>query len=115
MIKIKEKQAYTIKQVKDWLYSNNSALMAGILLLYNNQEEDEKQANKSLYHNNKGFNRNDTAKLTEYAHKITKMGGLYTNELIDARRRMVKYSKQICAILNEKAYKENGNQLEWQL
>lgn len=110
-IKIVEERGYSSEDMKKILLENNSALMKAILIMYDIQVK--KKGNKRS--NNVGFNRYDVPSLTNYALKIKRHNGLYTNDLNDARNRMLKYSKQLANIINNKKDKEEGVQLKWKI
>lgn len=109
--KVKEKLTYENEQIKNWLLTNNSALMKAIIIINEYQLPEEQSAKTSLHNNNLGFNKYDAPILMFYADKIKRYKGLYKSEIDEARRRMLKYSKQLTNILNEKDFKENGRQM----
>lgn len=82
---------------------STSFLEKCIVVLYSQQEADEKAMLETNTDNGKGFNKSDANKLTRYAKKlIAKKDSDYhldEREFNDASERMQKYSKQLAKLM----------------
>ena len=93
---------WTKEQIKDKIKTNQAWLERAIVALFDKQTRDE-QATEDTHVNNKiGLNKPDAHKMSYYAKWI--MAGKHLNGrfLEDARNRVLKYSKQLTKMANNK-------------
>lgn len=97
--------------VKKWILNSDKAVKRAAIVLYNQQDGEEKAYGTAVKVNDRGFNRFDAPFLMMFAEKCLCNCELTANEIIEARHKLIKYSKQIANITNAK----NPVQLEWDL
>lgn len=73
-----------------------------IIALYKRQESDEHATASMIHKNSIGFNAADAAPLSKLATKLMRGEKLTNGELHDAQQRLLKYSRQLMSIANEK-------------
>jgi len=88
--------------VKKWIINNDKAVKRAAIVLYNQQDGEEKAYGTAIKVNNRGFNRFDAPFLMMFAEKCISDCELTANEIIEARHRLIKYAKQIADITNAK-------------
>lgn len=88
-------KAYTLEDVKELLKRNNKAVERAILLLYSFQTLEEQKYGHTGEWNNKGFNRVDANILSSFAEQLSTGRSLSSKQLVIARLKIMKYSKQI--------------------
>ncbi len=118
MYKIKMHQTFTYGHVKQTIKVNNKAVLYSIKLInkygkYGDIEAKQKYTKK--YKNNCGPNTFDAPIFLDYQNKLDIFGGLYLDDIINARYKLFKYIKQITNILNLEDEEKYGGQLEWEL
>lgn len=101
---------YEPNQIRDLLLRNNKAVLRGVVAIYEKQLPDEKNYNQTLFRNNVGFNAYDAATLSKYARRIMQGHRLSDDEINLIRIRLLKYSKQLTKIANDKV---EYAQLRW--
>ena len=82
--------------------TNEKALLKSIMLIYNNQTFEEKEAGTSIYENKIGFNRFDSKEMMRIARKIKQGTHLTEYEIAHARIVMPKYWNQLMIISKQK-------------
>lgn len=97
------------EEVKSWIINSDKAVKRAAILLYEQQDPEEKAFGCATKVNDRGFNRYDAPFLQGFAEKAIHDWDISANEIIKARYKLIKYAKQIADITNEKA----DIQLEW--
>jgi hypothetical protein len=92
---------WTTEMVKEKILSDDQALKNALLRIYSFQTEDEKRAHHTTHTNGKGFNGTDAEILTSFAKQLENKGWLSPKQIILARKKMVKYSRQIFEYIKE--------------
>ncbi len=92
----------TTEQVKELITTNDQFLELAVILLHNQQTKDEQEDKSTNHNNNKGFNGGDAKFLSGLAEKIKDEKSLWPSEYIKARKRIIKYVKQITILYNER-------------
>jgi hypothetical protein len=94
----KPKRKVTVEEVKNLLQTNDEWLYRAILAVYRQQTAQEKQVKEAVERNNMGFNKPDSVTMTYYANWLMKYKALDPYHRERARKKMVKYSKQLVYI-----------------
>ena len=90
------------KYLRNLVRTNEKALLKSIMLIYNNQTFEEKEAGTSIYENKIGFNRFDSKEMMRIARKLKQRVSLTEYEIAHARIVMPKYWKQLMIISKQK-------------
>lgn len=96
----KPKRIWTEDEIKALIKTNDKALCRAILRLYNEQTEDEKTTGDTKHSNGVGFNKFDAEILSSFAEFFKRTGFLTAKQMIVARKKMIKYSKQLTRLAN---------------
>lgn len=103
---------WTTDQIKDLLLTNDEAVKRAVLALYRRQTSEEQDAQATIRHNGAGFNSNDGFILTSFAKQMLTKGFLSPKQVAFARKRVVKYTRQLVEEANiaaeERARVEQG-------
>lgn len=95
------KRIWTEDEIRDYVQTNDKVLYGAIKNLYNEQTEDEKEAGQTKHYNNVGFNGADSKFMSSVAEFLIKRGYLTEKQKFAARKRMVKYTKQLTRLANK--------------
>lgn len=95
------KRIWTEDEIRDYVQTNDKVLYGAIKKLYNEQTEDEKEAGQTKYYNNVGFNGADSKFMSSVAEFLIRRGYLTEKQKFAARKRMVKYTKQLTRLANK--------------
>jgi hypothetical protein len=87
--------------VKEEMLNSDNVLKKALLRIYSFQTEEEKRAEQTYATKGKGFNANDSKILTSFAIQLETQGWLSKKQIEYARKRMVKYSRQIYTYIVE--------------
>lgn len=90
------------ENIQNLIRTNDRALIKALLKIYENQTEEEKNAEETLYHNGVGFTGVDAKILSSFAEFYLKNGFLTKKQMIITRNKMVKYHKQILILIEQK-------------
>lgn len=101
---------WTKEAIKQNLLENDQWVVRGILAIYDRQTFDEQASHITKHNNGIGFNGVDAEILTSFAEQIIKWmngGKAYSSPLSPkqmeiARRKIIKYSRQLAEIANRK-------------
>lgn len=96
------------EKVLNLLLSSNRAVIRGVIAIYKRQTDDEKNSDATKHSNNMGFCANDASIMSLYAKQILEYGGLSDLQLKEARRRIIRYTRQLAEIA-EQYEKKIGN------
>ena len=94
------KRIWTEDEIRDYVQTNDKVLYGAIKKLYNEQTEDEKEAGQTKHYNNVGFNGADSKFMSSVAEFLIRRGYLTEKQKFAARKRMVKYTKQLTRLAN---------------
>ena len=86
---------HTQDSIRHLLATNDRAVERALVVLYDRQEADEKVSDETRHDNNVGFNSADARKLSYYARWVISGRHLDGWHLMEARRRVGKYSRQL--------------------
>lgn len=92
---------WTIEEIKSLLETNNAFLARAIVKIYERQTEDEQQADMTGHNNSIGFNGIDAFILSKFAKFFMERKFLSPKQIVVARKKMMKYAKQLTTIANE--------------
>lgn len=95
------KRIWTEDEIRDYVQTNDKVLYGTIKKLYNEQTEDEKEAGQTKHYNNVGFNGADSKFMSSVAEFLIRRGYLTEKQKFAARKRMVKYTKQLTRLANK--------------
>lgn len=90
------------QQVKMWILNNDAAVKRAAIVIYSQQDDEEKAYGCSTKLNDRGFNRYDASFLQGFAEKAIHGWEISANDIIKARHKLIKYAKQIADITNRK-------------
>lgn len=91
---------YTEQIIVDKINTNQAWLERAIVAIFEFQTRDEQNTESTHWRNNVGFNAGDAHKLSYYAKWIRSGKHLDGKHLEIARKRIIKYRKQLTKIAN---------------
>jgi len=94
---------WTKELVRERLERNDKWVQAAVVSIFNGQTESEKAVGATHEDNGIGFNGVDAEFLSSLATQIIKRGFLTVGQLPYARKKILKYSKQLADIANQAA------------
>lgn len=94
------KKIWTEEEIRTYVQTNDKVLYGAIRKLYNEQTADEKMAGETKHYNGVGFNGADSKFMSSIAEFLAKTGFLTEKQKFAARKRMVKYTKQLTKLAN---------------
>lgn len=102
---------HTVESIKDLLGNSNAAVERALIVLYERQTADEQVSAVTSHKNGRGFNAIDAEILTSFACQVEKNVGrglklgqcLSEKQMVLARKKVVRYVKQLVEVANEKA------------
>ena len=94
------KRIWTEDEIRDYVQTNDKVLYGAIKKLYDEQTADEKEAGQTKHYNNIGFNGADSKFMSSIAEFLIRKGYLTEKQKFAARKRMVKYTKQLTRLAN---------------
>lgn len=103
-IKLEEdsgKRIWTEDEIRSLVQTNDKVLYGALKHLYACQTQDEKNTQSTKEHNGKGFNATDAEFLTSICQGLEKYGKLTDKQKAVARKKLVKYNKQLTRLANE--------------
>ena len=92
---------WTPEYVKQQIIENDSALKKALLRIYSFQTAEEKLVEGTYETNGKGFNGTDAQILSSFAKQLEERNWLSPKQIAIARKKMVKYSRQIFTYIVE--------------
>lgn len=96
-----EVKVWTEDEIKTYVQTNDKVLYGAIKKLYDEQTVDEKEAGQTKHYNNIGFNGADSKFMSSIAEFLIRRGYLTDKQKFAARKRMVKYTKQLTRLANK--------------
>ncbi|HCJ37839.1 MAG TPA: hypothetical protein DHV37_05880 [Erysipelotrichaceae bacterium] len=94
------KRVWTEEEIKDLIQSNDEVLYLALKKIYACQTEDEKNSGETKEHNGVGFNSIDAPFMSSLAEFLLKTGFLTSKQKMYARKKLVKYNKQLTRLAN---------------
>ena len=105
MIIIKFQRKYwTEEEMKNIISKSNKALYNCLRQLYDQQTDEEKNVGNTQEHNGVGFNAYDAPFLSAMIKSLDQYGHLTNGQLEKTRPLLMKYSKQLVVLANNKKY-----------
>lgn len=95
-----KRRVWTEEEIRDYVQNNDKVLYGAIKKLYNEQTVDEKMAGETKHYNGVGFNGADSRFMSSLAEFLIRNGFLTDKQKYVARKRMVKYTKQLTKLAN---------------
>ena len=99
-VKTSAKKVWTEEEIKNCIQTNDKALYGALRKLYGEQTADEQDAGETKHHNGVGFNGADSKIMSSFAEFLNRTGFLTTKQKAIARKKMVKYTKQLTKLAN---------------
>ena len=96
----KERRIWTEDEIKNLVQTNDKVLYGALRKLYDCQTADEKIDGMANHKNGAGFNGVDAGILTSFCEFLNKAGFLTVKQKEIARKKMVKYTKQLTMLAN---------------
>lgn len=94
------KRIWTEDEIRELVQTNDKVLHGALRNLYNEQTADEQRAGDTKHNNGVGFNGADAKIMSSFAEFLNKTGFLTTKQKVVARRKLVKYNKQLTKLAN---------------
>ncbi len=94
------KRVWTEEEIKSLIQSNDKVLYGALKKLYACQTADEKASGETNEYNGVGFNGVDAPILSSFCEFLNKTGFLTPKQKMLARKKLVKYNKQLTKLAN---------------
>lgn len=95
-----EKRVWTEEEIKTLVQTNDKVLYGALKHLYACQTADEKAEQQTNESNGVGFNGVDANILSSFCEFLNRTGFLTTRQKEIARKKLVKYNKQLTRLAN---------------
>lgn len=89
---------YNRGKIQDMLVFNDRAVLRAVVAIYKRQTDEEKNAEATKESNGRGFTGVDAPLLSSFAKQILQRGTLSHKQLDIARRKIMKYWKQLAQV-----------------
>lgn len=96
----KSKRVWSEEEIKKLVQENDKVLYGALRKLYAEQTSDEQAAGTTKHYNGVGFNGADAKIMSSFAEFLKKTGFLTPKQKAVARRKLVKYNKQLTRLAN---------------
>ena len=96
----KKRRVWTEDEIKNLVQTNDKVLYGALKKLYAEQTSDEQAAGTTKHYNGVGFNGADAKIMSSFAEFLKKTGFLTPKQKAVARRKLVKYNKQLTRLAN---------------
>lgn len=96
----KKRRVWTENEIKNLVQTNDKVLYGALRKLYAEQTSDEQAAGTTKHYNGVGFNGADAKIMSSFAEFLKKTGFLTPKQKAVARRKLVKYNKQLTRLAN---------------
>lgn len=93
-------KTWTAEEIKTLVQTNDKVLYGALKKLYACQTADERAAGETNHNNGVGFNGVDAPILSSFCEFLNKTGFLTPKQKIIARKKLVKYNKQLTVLAN---------------
>lgn len=94
-------RVWTEKEIYDLIQNNDKVLYRALKRIYAKQTSDEQIAGTTMHHNGVGFNGADSKFMSGVCKYLINTGRLTNSQKYVARKRLVKYNRQLTRIANE--------------
>lgn len=94
-------RVWTVEEIGNLVQTNDVVLYRALRRIYDKQTQYEKITRATCESNGVGFNHADTKFMTSVCEHLIKWNTLTDNQKFCARKRLVKYTKQLTKIANE--------------
>lgn len=95
------KRVWEEEEIRELVQTNDKVLYGALKNLYAEQTADEKRSGDTKERNGRGFNSTDAYILSSFAQFLEKTGFLTYKQKLIARKKMVKYTKQLTRLANK--------------
>lgn len=96
----KKRRVWTEDEIKNLVQTNDKVLYGALRKLYAEQTSDEQAAGTTKHYNGVGFNGADAKIMSSFAEFLKRTGFLTPKQKVVARRKLVKYNKQLTRLAN---------------
>lgn len=96
-------KTWTAEEIKNLVATNDKVLYRALKKLYACQTMEEQVSGHTQEYNGKGFNGVDAPILSSFCEFLNKTGFLTPKQKIIARKKLVKYTKQLTVLANTAA------------
>jgi hypothetical protein len=96
------KKQWTKQEIVDLLTVNDKAVARACVRLFERQTNDERNHEATIHGNGIGFNKVDAKFLSSVAQFYTQNGSITRTQVLVARKKIVKYARQLVEIANSK-------------
>lgn len=94
------RRVWTEEEIKNLIQINDKVLYGALRKLYAEQTADEQRDGETKYNNGVGFNGADSKIMSSFAEFLNRTGFLTPKQKAVARRKLVKYNKQLTKLAN---------------
>lgn len=96
-----KEQKWTQEQIKELILTNDRMVYRSLMMLYSKQTSYEQTRGQTTDRNGVGFNHCDAEIMTSFAKFLEKTGFLTPKQKVIARKKLIKYVKQLTRYANE--------------
>lgn len=100
LVKTSTKKTWTEDEIKNLIQTNDKVLYGALKKLYACQTAEEQNDKETHERNGKGFNGVDAPILSSFCEFLNKTGFLTQKQKMLARKKLVKYNKQLTVLAN---------------
>lgn len=100
LVKTSTKKTWTEEEIKNLIQVNDKVLYGALKKLYACQTAEEQNDKETHEQNGKGFNGVDAPILSSFCEFLNKTGFLTPKQKVLARKKLVKYNKQLTVLAN---------------
>lgn len=93
-------RVWTEDEIKNLIQTNDKVLYGALRKIYAEQTADEQAEGQTNHHNGVGFNGVDAPILSSFAEFLKKTGFLTPKQKVIARKKLIKYTKQLTRLAN---------------
>lgn len=93
-------KTWTEEEIKNLIQVNDKVLYGALKKIYAEQTADEKASGQTNHQNGVGFNGVDAPILSSFAEFLNKTGFLTPKQRAIARKKLIKYTKQLTRLAN---------------
>lgn len=96
----KNKKVWTEDEIRNLVQTNDKVLYGALKKLYAEQTADEQRQKGTTHRNGAGFNSTDAGIMSSFAEFLNRAGFLTYKQKAIARKKLVKYTKQLTRLAN---------------
>lgn len=94
------RRVWTEDEIKNLIQTNDKVLYGALKKIYAEQTADEQSTDETTHRNGVGFNGADSKIMSSFAQFLNRTGFLTPKQKVIARRKLVKYNKQLTRLAN---------------